>query len=386
MVTPPCALAEPCVTLTDVRSIVAAFAVVSEEPSPRFLGLTVAERNARVVRRTWPATSRQPPATLRVPAGVIITPALLRALPPPNGVCHLAWHATRPPIVWQGAGPHSPGAAVTVHLPDGAALDVSNAGARRRSAWRLLRASGKPSDGWLSRHVHRKISRVCSYALLRLGLSANHATLLVFLVGAGAAWLMAQTTRATIIAGTALFWFASVADGIDGEMARLTLSESAYGEQLDTAVDHLTYLFVCAGVMVGWWRQGMGDRGVALAAGVVAGVPLVVFWGMHLVRHARGLHGRFFVDTKPIETGIIDAARATGAPMLRLAAGVFVLFRREAFSLGFFLVALVTARRAVYPALVAGGLAVVGATFLAYRAEIEAAIVAPARTPDHPRS
>jgi len=295
------------------------------------------------------------------------------------------WHATRPPIVWQGAGPPATDVPVTVRLPDGAALDVSNAGARRRSAWRLLRASGKPTDGWLSRHVHRKISRACSYVLLRLGLSANQATALVFLVGAAAAWLMAQTTRATIIAGTALFWFASIADGIDGEMARLTLSESAYGEQLDTAVDHVTYLFAGAGVMVGWWRQGMGGGGVALAAGVAAGVPVVVLWGMHLVRQA-GLHDRFFVDTKPIETAIIDAARATGAPMLRLASGVFILFRREAFSLGFFLVALVTARRAAYPALVAGGLAVVAATFLGYGTEIAAALVASARTPDHPRS
>jgi phosphatidylglycerophosphate synthase len=287
--------------------------------------------------------------------------------------------------VWEGASPHASSTPVAVRLPDGAALDVSNAAARRRSAWRLLRASGKPTDGWLSRHVHRKISRACSYLLLRLGLTANQATFLVLLIGAAAAWLVAQTTRATMIAGAALFWFASIADGIDGEMARLTLSESAYGEQLDTAIDHLTYLLAYAGIMVGWWRQGAGAAGQALAAGVALGIPLTLLWGMHLVRQARGVHDRFFVDTKPIEIGVIAAARATGAPMLRLASAVFLLFRREAFSLTFLLVALVTARRAVYPALVAAGLAVVAATLLTYRAEIGAAIGDAVR-PDHARS
>jgi phosphatidylglycerophosphate synthase len=294
--------------------------------APRFLGLTAAERNARVLRR----------------------------------MPHLADGLTIPPDA--------------IITPDGATLDVSTATARRRAAWRLLRASGKPTDGWLSRHVHRKISRLCSYVLLRLGLTADIATFLTFLVGVAAAWLMAQTTHETMIAGALLFWFASIADGIDGEMARLTLTESAYGEQLDTAVDHATHLLGYAGVMVGWWRQGISPAGWALAIGVALGLPVALLYAMHLVRRAQGLRDQFFVDTKPIELGIRSAARATGAPALRLAGGVFVLFRREAFSLTFFLVSLVTGWRGIYPALLAVGLAVVAATLIAYRNEIESAI------------
>ncbi len=366
--------------MTDLAPATVAFHVVSEEPSPRFLGLNAAERNARVVRRAGKLAAAEATSnsavvdgapTLTIPAGVAITPALIRALPPPNGVCHLAWDTGRPPLVWQGAGARATSAPVTMQLPDGAALDVSNTAVRRRSAWRLLRASGKPTDGWLSRHVHRRISRVCSYVLLHLGLTANQATILVFFVGAAAAWFLSQTTHATLIAGMALFWFASVADGIDGEMARLTLSESAYGEQLDTAVDHATHLSALAGVMVGWWRQGIGPAGWVLATAVGVGVPATLLWGMHVVRRAHGIHDRFFVDTKPIEIGVTAAARATGAPMLRLASGVFVLLRREVFSLTFLLVAFVTAQRIVYPALLAGGLAVVAATLVSYRAEIE---------------
>ncbi|PYR54304.1 MAG: hypothetical protein DMF91_27065 [Acidobacteria bacterium] len=281
----------------------------------------------------------------------------------------------RPPIVWRGtalstieAGP------VTRQLPDGAALDVSTPAARRRSAWRLLRASGKPTDGWLSRHVHRKISRLCSYVLLRLGLTANHATFLTLCIGIAAAWLLAQTSHKTMIAGALLFWCASIADGIDGEMARLTLSESPLGEHLDTSVDHATHLLAFTGVMVGWWRQGMSRAGWALAIIVAIGLPATVLWGVHLIRKSRMKASPFLVDTKPIELAVTTAARETGAPALRMASALFVLFRREAFSLSFLLVSLFTGRRVVYPTLVAIGLAIATLTLAGYREPIARAL------------
>lgn len=348
-----------------------------------FLGLSVAERNARVVRR---ATQSREAAgtnvpTLTVPAGVAITPALVAGLPPPTGLWHLRWNPDRPAIVWRGAGRAAAEIAVMLDVPDGAALDVSTAAARRRAAWRLVCQAGKTTDGWLSRHVHRKVSRLFSFVLLQLGLSANVATFLTFLVGASSAWLMAQTSRETMIAGGLLFWFASIADGIDGEMARVTLGESARGEQIDTIADQATYLLCYAGVMVGWWRQGIGPAGRALALGGAAAIPIVLLWAMHLVRRGRGFRDRFFVDTKPIELGIVGAAAVTHAPLLRAASWVFVLFRREALSLGVFLVALTTGRRAVYPTLVALGIAIVVLTLTAYQRAIEQAIRAESPSP-----
>ena len=66
---------------------------------------------------------------------------------------------------------------------------------------------------------------------------------------------------------------------------------------------------------------------------------------MHLVRRAQALEDQFFVDTKPIELGITDAARDDRRAGAAPGVGVFVLFRREAFSLTFFLVSLVTGQR-----------------------------------------
>ena len=170
-------------------------------------------------------------------------------------------------MAWQGEG--TIGSPVPVVVPEGSALDVSTSGARRASAWRLLRQSGKPTDGWLARHIHRRISRVVSYVLLQIGLTAAHAMLVPAAVGLASAWLMAQTSQQTLIAGALLLWFSSVTGGIDGEMARVSLSDSSRGQQLDTLLcrDAVALL---PGVMVGWWRQGSAARrragfGVALA-------------------------------------------------------------------------------------------------------------------------
>jgi len=258
-------------------------------------------------------------------------------------------------------------------VPDGSVFDVSSAAARRTSAWRLLRRSGKPTDGWLARHVHRKISRVFSYVFLQIGLTANHATLFTAVIGLASAWLMAQTSHQTMIAAAFLLWFASIADGIDGEMARLSLSESVSGEQLDTLVDHSTHALCYAGIVVGWWRQGIGQRGALLAAGVAVALPATLLFAMHLVRKSSGAQ-HFFVDTKAVEFAVADASRATGSPVLRLSAAVFVLFRREAFTLTFAMVSLATGWRGVYPMLVSAALSFVLLTLMFYVKPIEEAM------------
>jgi phosphatidylglycerophosphate synthase len=357
-----------------------ALRIRTEDPGPRFLGLTVSERNARVARRAMSSAISHPPSAishepsamapiLTVPSGVAITPALIAALPPPAGTWHLVWDAARAPIVWSAADVSSATAPNILRVPENTVLDVSTPATRRRSAWRLLRASGKPTDGWLSRHIHRKISRLFSYLLLHLRLTPNAATLLTFGVGGASAWLAAQTSHATMALAALLFWFASIADGIDGEMARLTLRESLSGDRLDTVVDQATYVTAFIGLIVGCWRQGTGAAGWTILAGGAMGVPILLLWAEDLARLACGPHAVVFV-AKPIEVGVIGAAAATGAPALRLASGVFRLLRRESFSLAFFLVALVTGRRIVFPALLAGGVAFVTATLVVYREPI----------------
>jgi len=339
-------------------------------PGPSFLGLDAGERNREVARRA----ATQDPAlagTLHVPDdSVVVTPALFEWLPR-EGSWQIDWQSDRHPLVWEAAsGSRAVGRATAPH---GAVLDVQTPQARRQAAWTLLRRSGKPTDGWLSRHVHRKVSRVLSYMLLGLGLRANDATFLTIGIGALSAGFIAQTSHVTMIVGWFLFWFASVADGVDGEMARMTLSESALGEQLDTFADAFTYVLCFAATMIGWVRQGIGRDGLILGTIVAVALPSTFLWGMHIVRRAAG-SSVFFVETKPIELALKDAAETTGASTLRLASTIFVLFRREAFSLALFVGSFLTAWRGLVPAGIAGGLLVVLATFAAYHRELDRAL------------
>jgi phosphatidylglycerophosphate synthase len=322
-----------------------------------------------VVQRHSPGTAldgEQPSGVLTVPTHAAITPALFRSIPRLSSTrqYRIVWDRLHPPLLWRGATSGDAPEDV-VHVSAGAVLDASSTSARRAAARHLLSRSGKPQDGWLSRHVHRRVSRPISHLCLTLGLSANVATILTFLVGLVAAFCMAQTSHLTMIGGGLLFWFTSIADGVDGEVARLTLTESRAGEQLDTAVDQLTHLSGLIGVIVGWTRQGIGLAGLTLGFGVLVGTPLVLVWAMGLVRRARQSDQRF-VPTKPIEIALIHAAERTGAWPLRATAAVFLLFRREAFSFAFFLLSLVTARRAAIPVAIALGLIVVAGTFTLY--------------------
>lgn len=347
-------------------------AIRCDAPGPRFLGRTAAERNLLVAKRAAERdlVDSDGPATLTIPATAIITSAVFKEFPPPPGVRYLDWAPDQPALVWRD---DRSGASGRTTLPAGTVLDVSTWWARRRAVWQLLQASGKPTDGWLSRRVHRPISRVCSYALLHTVLTANHASLLTFLVGAASAWFMAQTSHRSMILGALLFWFASIADGIDGEMARTRMTESARGEQIDTAVDHATHVLVFAGVLIGWWRQGIGAGGLALMVIIAAGLPMMFLGTMALVRTAIGSR-QFFVDTKPIEGGIAQAAADTSSPVLAAAAKLWVVFRREALALLFFVVSLPTGARAAYAVLVAVGLAIVGVVLTIYRRPIARAI------------
>src|SRR5438309_2137587 len=134
-------------------------------------------------------------------------------------------------------------------------------------AFRVI--SDEPSPRFLGLHASERNVRVVEkLGRLFAAEDARHETIPALHIGAAAAWFVAQTTHKTMIAGALLFWCASIADGIDGEMARLTLSESALGEHLDTSVDHATHLLAFGGVIVGWWRQGISRAGWALAIAV----------------------------------------------------------------------------------------------------------------------
>jgi phosphatidylglycerophosphate synthase len=69
-----------------------------------------------------------------------------------------------------------------------------------------------------------------------------------------------------------LFQFAAVIDCCDGEVARLTFTESAFGAWLDIAMDNVVHMAIFAGIAVGAYQQtaGQAEAWIPLALGAAA--------------------------------------------------------------------------------------------------------------------
>ncbi len=302
-------------------------AVALEGPGPFVLGLTAHERNRRVLERAGIAVvdaRRTPPSkrVLTIPASVVITPALV-------------------PYLRNGAAPGrlAPGDA---RLPPGAAYDVSTRAARSDTTRTLLLSTAKPTDGWVARHVNRRLSRPISRLLLALRMTPNHASALSLLTGLGAAAFALHPSWGALVAAALLFQWASIVDGVDGEMARLTLTESPRGASVDTAVDVGTYIVCCIAFAVGWGRQGIADWELRLAGLVTLALLVAIGQGWAFVRGHAPDHSYVFIDRC-----VDHVAREQGGFGFRALRVAFLFMRRDAFSLTFLVLAL-TGERVVY--------------------------------------
>ena len=110
-------------------------------------------------------------------------------------------------------------------------------------------------DGVITRVVDRRLSRQVSPWLARWGVRPNWITLTGTLIGLIGAWLLAQGNYSSHLLGAALFLAAVVIDGVDGEVARLSLSETSFGHYLDVVTDNLVHVAVFIGMAVGLSRS-----------------------------------------------------------------------------------------------------------------------------------
>jgi len=113
-------------------------------------------------------------------------------------------------------------------------------------AWQIIRATGKPGDGLVSRWLNRPISQRVTWLVLAIrGIRPIHVTIFNALLAVPMFLLLLFGGRGGLILGAILFHAASVLDGVDGEMARATFRTSADGATLDSLVDmSINFLFV----------------------------------------------------------------------------------------------------------------------------------------------
>jgi phosphatidylglycerophosphate synthase len=134
----------------------------------------------------------------------------------------------------------------------------------------LLRGLIKDTEGFMSRHVERRISLALTRRLVGTSITPNVMTLVSLAMGLlGAPFFLSVDPRMQVI-GSLLFLIHSILDGCDGELARLKFLESRAGARLDFWGDNLVHVAVFTCMAVGWslaidagWPLVLGTLAVA---------------------------------------------------------------------------------------------------------------------------
>lgn len=125
-----------------------------------------------------------------------------------------------------------------------------------QSSWEIVRQTGKPGDGLVSRWLNRPISQRITWLVLSLPWARPvHVTIFNALLALAIVPVLLLGGEAGLIAGGILFQVASILDGVDGEMARATWRSSATGATLDSVVDIATNLIFVAALTIALARR-----------------------------------------------------------------------------------------------------------------------------------
>ncbi len=154
---------------------------------------------------------------------------------------------------------------------------------------KLLHSVRKPTDGPISRYLNRPLSTALSRLVVgHTSFAPNHLTLLHLIVGLASGVAAALGGYVGFLVAGILFHAASVLDGCDGEVAKLSFKSSARGEWLDTAADGVSLLAFLLGLVIGVHRSDLAP--VYFYFGVLGlGVAVIVLFNLYtyLVRMRR---------------------------------------------------------------------------------------------------
>jgi phosphatidylglycerophosphate synthase len=150
----------------------------------------------------------------------------------------------------------------------------------------LSHTSGGAGEGVFTQQV-RRFSIPISRFLLRHHVKANHVTLagFAFALAGGIAFAVGGYWAGVI--GALLYFFSTVLDCSDGEVARGSFGESHYGAWLETITDYLSYFVVLGGIVWGDVRvEGFCIHAKAASVAAVASLAIVSLVGYLRVRVA----------------------------------------------------------------------------------------------------
>jgi 1L-myo-inositol 1-phosphate cytidylyltransferase / CDP-L-myo-inositol myo-inositolphosphotransferase len=119
---------------------------------------------------------------------------------------------------------------------------------------RELRHATAYKDGPMARWFDRRLSWRISHRLARTAVTPNQVTVANTVIGLVSAWLFAFPGYWLRLSGALLSLLSTTLDGVDGELARLKMTESRLGARLDLQTDILVVIALFAGIAIGCYR------------------------------------------------------------------------------------------------------------------------------------
>jgi len=138
----------------------------------------------------------------------------------------------------------------------------------------LLQRLGRDGDSPIVRLIARRLSRAVTRMLIHTRIRPNHVTLVSGAIGICGALGLAQPSVDWQVIGSLLFLLSTVIDGCDGELARLTFQESAFGAKLDVTMDNVVHGVLFPAIALGLYRGQPHTVYLILGALALGGVFL----------------------------------------------------------------------------------------------------------------
>lgn len=175
-------------------------------------------------------------------------------------------------------------------LPAGSNLFLVRSHRQRYVAEKsLAEAIRHSTPGPVAKHLNKRISLPISMVLCKLWVSPHTITVFNILVGLFSGVFVADGhSYWLILLGALLFQAASIIDGCDGEVAKLTFRCSKFGQYIDSLSDNLSLGSFITGLIAGYWRSTHSYVAFAVGAVLLLNLGITFFWMIrYLARHTQ---------------------------------------------------------------------------------------------------
>ncbi len=136
-----------------------------------------------------------------------------------------------------------------IEVPEDSWFDIdTNEDLSNAKNYLLNNSSSKNNDGPISKYINRPISKWITSKITDYPLTPNQISIAVFFISVFSGLIISIEGYFFLLLGGLLAQLSSILDGCDGEIARLKLLESKFGEFFDRVLDRYSDLFILTGL------------------------------------------------------------------------------------------------------------------------------------------